>query len=163
LGYTTDFGGKFKLDKPLSVAHLNYLKAFADMRHMKRRTRLLEMTADPKRLAVGLSLGVEGEFFVGSEARYGEDNTSDVINHNEPPATQPGLWCQWVPTEDGTGIEWDGSEKFYEYIKWLEYLIENFLKPWGYKVNGLVEWFGEERSDTGEITVKDNVVTSKAT
>jgi hypothetical protein len=32
----------------------------------------------------------------------------------------PGFWCQWVPSADGCGIEWDGGEKFYAYDKWLQ-------------------------------------------
>lgn len=49
------------------------------------------------------------------------------------------LYCQWVPTEDGEGIKWDGGEKFYSYTKWLQYLIDNFLIPNGYVLNGEVE------------------------
>jgi hypothetical protein len=46
-------------------------------------------------------------------------------------------------------------------VEWLDYLIENFLEPWGIKVNGEVEWQGEERDDRGLIVVKDNEVTTK--
>ncbi len=73
----------------------------------------------------------------------------------------PGFWCQWVPTEDGMGLEWDGNEKFYNYVEWLEYLIEKFFIPWGIKLNGEVEWEGEESGDLGIIIVKDNEVTTK--
>lgn len=60
-----------------------------------------------------------------------------------------------------TTIVWDGCEKFYFYIEWLEYLIENFLKPWGYKLNGSVSWRGELFSDIGVITVENNKVTTR--
>lgn len=73
----------------------------------------------------------------------------------------PGIWCNWVPSNDGTAIVYDGQEKFYHYAEWIQYLIEHFLKPWGYTVNGEVSWFGENRSDVGKIVVKNNVVTKK--
>jgi len=68
-----------------------------------------------------------------------------------------------VPNADGTAIEWNEGEKFYEYIPWIKYLIDNLLKPWGYVLNGTVEWEGEDNSDVGKIIVKDNVVTVKKT
>lgn len=74
---------------------------------------------------------------------------------------QPGLWCQWIPNAEGTALEWDEGEKFYEYQEWLRYLIEHFLAPWHYTVNGEVEWSGEESSDLGQLVVKNNVVTVK--
>jgi len=72
----------------------------------------------------------------------------------------PGVWCQWKPNEDGTAIVWDQNEKFYEYIAWMKYLIEHYLKPWGYIGNGSIEWNGEEADDYGVIDVVYNVVTS---
>lgn len=71
---------------------------------------------------------------------------------------KPGFWCQWVPTEDFKGIEWDGNEKFYDYVEWLEYLIENFFAPKGYVLNGKLRYQGEEMHDAGWITVSDNIV-----
>ena len=71
----------------------------------------------------------------------------------------PGAWCGWVPNEDGTAIVWNEQEKFYDYIEWIKYLIEVYLTPWGYVVNGSVYWYGEEGGDTGRIDVENNVVT----
>lgn len=73
----------------------------------------------------------------------------------------PSFWCQWMPSEDGNSIEWDGGEKFYEYTAWLKYIIDHFLEPKGYVLNGKVKWQGEEMDDRGELTVVDNVVTEK--
>lgn len=72
----------------------------------------------------------------------------------------PGYYCQWRP-DDYDSLAWDGGEKFYNYVEWLEYLIEHFFKPWGIKVNGIVRWQGEDLGDVGVISVKDNVVTEK--
>jgi hypothetical protein len=154
MGYTTDFEGSFTLDRPLTVPQFNYLKKFSETRHMKRNVAHLIDVADPLRLKVGLPLGVEGEFFIA-------DEETAILDGNQEASTQPGLWCSWAPTEDGEGIEWDGSEKFYEYVKWLKYIIKNFIQPWGYTLNGEVEWEGEENTDMGKIVVKDNKVTTK--
>lgn len=70
----------------------------------------------------------------------------------------PGYYCQWIPSEDGLGIQWDGNEKFYEYVEWIEYLIKHYFEKWGVKVNGVVRYQGEEIGDVGRIEIKDNVV-----
>lgn len=72
--------------------------------------------------------------------------------------TFPDYWCQWVPTSNGEYINWDGGEKFYEYGPWIEYLIKTYLTPWGCKLNGEVEWQGEDSDDRGMIRITDNVV-----
>jgi hypothetical protein len=50
----------------------------------------------------------------------------------------PGGYCQWVPSPDRAGIEWDGNETFYDYSAWLSYLIERFFAPWGLVLTGEV-------------------------
>ena len=124
--------------------------------------------------------GKEGEFFVGN------DDTTGVIDNNTPPGqvpwndksfegmsrfeenqrrakageSQPGLWCQWILDYNGE-LGWDGNEKFYHYVEWLEYLITKFFNPWGIMLNGEIKWKGEETEDIGKIVVVDNVVTVK--
>lgn len=78
--------------------------------------------------------------------------------NTQPYPDVPGFWCQWVPTEDGWGLVWDGGEKFYNYVEWLEHLINKFFIPWGVKLNGEVEWEGEESGDLGQIVIRDNEV-----
>jgi len=160
MGYTTDFYGQFELDRPLAPKHAEYLNQFSETRRMKRNAGVAAKLPDPTREAAGLPIGTEGEYFVGAGGDFGQNSDESVLDYNGHPRTQPGLWCQWVPTEDGLGIEWNGTEKFYYYVEWLEYIVENFLKPWGYVLNGAVEWSGEERGDVGIIKVKDNVVTA---
>lgn len=79
----------------------------------------------------------------------------------QPFPNMPGFWCQWTASDDGRYLMWDGGEKFYDYVEWLKYLIEHFIKPWGKTLNGEVEWYGEDREDIGKIVVKDNEVTVK--
>ena len=42
------------------------------------------------------------------------------------PNGKPSIWLQWeITKQDGKYyLEWDGGEKFYEYVKWLEYVIK---------------------------------------
>jgi hypothetical protein len=130
--------------------------------------------------------GNEGEYFVGGTGHGGQDRDDTIINYNESPGSvlksndedfgtywsrrtkqiedglcQPGLWCQWTTNEEGTCLEWDGGEKFYNYVEWLKYLINHFFEKWGVKLNGEITWEGEESEDMGKIVVVDNVVTVK--
>jgi len=171
MGYTTYFEGEFKFDKPLKPEHKAYLEAFASTRRMKRSELRVAERPDPIRVAAGLPVGVDGGYFVGAEGFMGQEGAGfdaqeekarlGIVNYNEPPMGQPGLWCQWVPKADGTAIVWDDGEKFYSYVEWLKYLIDHFLGPWGYKLNGEVEWSGEERDDRGLLIVRDNKITTK--
>lgn len=160
MGYTTEFTGRFNLNKPLTEEHYNFLKQFNETRRMKRDASKTRKRPDPIRKAVGLAVGLEGGYFVGETGYSGQDRGSDVIDGNSPPEGQPGLWCKWMPSEDRLGIEWDGVEKFYDYTEWLRYLIEHFLAPAGYVLEGEVEWQGEEPDDIGKIVVKNNEVTA---
>jgi hypothetical protein len=161
MGYTTDFSGKFSLNKHLLASHSAYLLKFAETRRVARNQTIASKLPDPIREAAGLPIGKQGAYFVGGSGDFGQGIDASVVNSNGAPPGQPGLWCQWVPTETDDGIEWDGGEKFYNYTEWLEYIIEHFLAPWGYVLNGEVEWFGEDRDDRGMIIVKNNVVTIK--
>lgn len=142
--YTTEFKGRFHLNKPLDPETLAFLQKFNDTRRMARN--------------LPPEYGVEGEFYVDGKGRAGQDHDPSVIDYNRPPKTQPGLWCKWRPTDDGQAIEWDGCEKFYNYVEWLKYLITNFLQPKGYVLGGTVAWQGESMDDRGKIVVTDNEV-----
>jgi hypothetical protein len=142
----------------LKPAHAAYLRAFNDTRRMRRDADRAQRLADPIREAVGLPIGIEAGYFVGGTGPGGQDRDDSIMDYNQPPSGQPGLWCKWTPNEDGTGLVWDGAEKFYDYIEWLEYLIKHFLAPWGYVLNGRVDWQGEETADRGSIIVEQNRV-----
>lgn len=165
MGYDSSFTGHFDLDKKLTNEHAEYLQMFAKTRRMKRNAVLTEKRPDPVRIAAGLPVGIDGGYFVGEGGSMGQGTCwgdrkemYDLLEYNTPPDGQPSLWCQWVPTEDGQGIEWDGGEKFYAYVEWLEYLVEHFLEPWGYKLTGEIAWQGEESADQGIIYAKDNEI-----
>lgn len=158
MGYSTSFYGSFDITPALNEAQVAYLLAFSETRRMTRDPSIAATLPDPKREAVGLPIGPQGAYFVGGKGDFGQDDDASVINNNREPSGQPGLWCQWVPTDDGTALEWDGNEKFYEYEEWLGYIVTHFLTPWGCTLNGCVEWEGEDEEDTGAIGVINNVI-----
>jgi hypothetical protein len=161
MGYTTDFTGSFDVTPVLEPEHREYLSKFAETRRMKRDSVKAKEMKDEVREAVGLPIGEDGGYFVGAGGHAGQNNDDSIENYNSPPHNQPGLWCQWTPNEDGDAIEWDCGEKFYNYVEWLDYIVEHFLKPWGYTLNGEVEWQGEDSYDLGKIVVTDNEIDVK--
>ena len=146
MGYTTEFFGEFKLNKKLDDETYKLLKGLSTTRRMKRRV-------DPR-------FGVEGEFCIEPLPMddKGREDEATVIDYNVPPADQPGLWCDWAPTEDRKHIAWNGQEKFYYYVEWMEYLIKKILAPRGYIVSGKVDYQGENEDDHGSVEIKDNKV-----
>ena len=156
MGYTTTFEGSFEVTPPLSGDHINYLQDFSCSRRMKRDPALAALVDDPvsSRQRCGLPIGEEGAYM----ARPGPDGCGQqpdhsIVDYNTPPAGQPGRWCNWTATDDGREIVWDEGEKFYNYVAWLKYIIEHFLKPWGYSLSGEVSWAGEDANDRGAIRV----------
>lgn len=152
MGYTTEFSGSINVDPPLNEAEIDYLKRFAESRRMKRKN---------------------GPYYIGTGSS-GQDQEPDIEDYNRPPDGQPGLWCQWVPNDNGTEIEWDGGEKFYNSPEWMQYIIDHFLAPGAkakselpflqanHVLNGEIEAQGEESDDRWLLVVKDNKVTTKA-
>lgn len=157
MGYDTTFDGSIRIEPPLNASEISFLTDFAESRRMHR---------------------TKGPLFVGGGGFHGQDNEADVLNNNRPDPDQPGLWCQWVPTDDGTALEWDGGEKFYESPQWMKYIIEKLLAPsaqgyvarhvnedprllhftFNHVLNGEIEAQGEESNDRWWLVVKDNVV-----
>lgn len=185
MGYTTDFTGSFKLSRPTTEKEFHYITKFSDTRRMKRDVKkLMEMYngkfGHPTR--PDNPYGNDGEFFVGGGGHAGQHHDDSIIDYNTPPGqlgfgsgvefserwvenqdrvykglSQPSLWCQWTLTDNET-LEWDGGEKFYHYVEWLKYLINNFFEEWGIKLNGVVFWEGEDSNDKGKIVVENNKV-----
>ena len=144
MGYTTEFKGKFKLNKPLDEETYTFLVKLSETRRVKRM--------------VAAKYGVEGEFYVDGTGHMGQDVDATVTDSNHPPSTQPSLWCQWTPSKDKKSIIWDEGEKFYNYIEWIEYIIQKVLAPKGYTLNGKMKWKGEDWDDIGTIEIIDNQV-----
>jgi len=162
MGCTTEFTGRVTVEPPLNPDEIAYLTKFARTRRMHRNN---------------------GPYFVDGSGAYGQGRDADIIEFNSEPPEQPGLWCRWVPTEDGAGIEWDGGEKFYDADRWMAYLIDTFLKSgatvqgelavpvdgrvyhdaferftFDHVVNGRIEAQGERDDDHWTLVVVDNEV-----
>jgi hypothetical protein len=126
---------------------------------MKRDVSKLEKLRDPLREAVGLPLGLDGAYFVAGEIPTNY-KAPTIVDHNEPPKEQPGLWCFWEPTGDGESYTWKYGEKNYVYKIWLEYLIAHFFKPWHYQLSGRIEcdyYFHKYVSKKGDDGKEDEV------
>lgn len=189
MGYQTDFEGYFtiglKLDliknqeemkKPLSLKEivtqgktilddlnelqtLKFINSLANTRRMKRDTTTLSEMYNVS----STYFGIEGEFFLNPHdlSSHGQSNDKSIIDYNQYPSTQPGLWLQWnvVTKNDGFVLEWDQNEKFYCHEEWLRYLIDNFFIPKNMVLNGKISWYGEEEEDCGDYIIVDNVLT----
>lgn len=158
MGYTTYFSGDVSVTPPLNEDEISFLRDFNNTRRMHRSG---------------------GPLFVKGEGPYGQDHGPDTIHDsNKPDPDQPGLWCQWVPTDDGTAIEWDTGEKFYEATEWMEYIVNRLLSPAArsyvdqhvsedsrlksftcdHVVTGEIYADGEDSEDNWKIKVTNNLV-----
>lgn len=157
MGYHTEFDGEVTIDPPLNDAERTYINKFCETRRMSR---------------------TKGPYYVDNAGFAGQDREDDINNYNRPPQGQPGLWCKWEVSEDGSDIHWSGAEKFYDAAEWMQYLIDHFLKPgaeasqmtedpqfanftFDHVVNGEIDAEGEEQGDVWKLVVKDNVVSTK--
>ncbi|MEU5930015.1 hypothetical protein AB0L49_36280 [Streptomyces antimycoticus] len=162
MGYTTTFTGKATIDPPLNPQEISYLRAFTSTRRMDR---------------------TRGPYVIDGSGSFGQGYDKDITNYNGPPDGQPEVWCNWVPTDDGTALIWNGAEKFYSAASWMAYLIDTFLKPdaslaaelhapvegrtyppqfegftFDHQVNGEITAQGEEPDDRWVIRVRGNAV-----
>ena len=158
MGYTTYFDGAFQFDKPVTDELKTYINKFSDTRRMLRdNNKIKELFPNWKELCFNGELGDNGEYFIGGGENYlGDVRDGSVINHNNS-GNQPGLGCQWIINDDNE-LVWDEGEKFYNYVEWLEYLIQHFFAPLGYVLEGTVFYDGEDSDDFGKIIVTDNIV-----
>ncbi|MGP1405034.1 hypothetical protein [Filifactor alocis] len=165
MGYNTEFEGSFEFEEKLTSEMIQYINRFSTTRRMKRDVeKIKEIHSDWKKFSFNGDLGEDGEYFVGDSKwildwKSKNDIDPSIIDYDEPPAKQPGLWCKWMISLDGKYLKWDGNEKFYNYIKWLEYLINHFFTPNKIFMNGNVVWRGDDFDDMGKITVEHNKIT----
>lgn len=154
MGYCTEFEGKVTFNKPLTPKFKEYVNAFCEMRQVKRNSeKIKELFPNWKKLCYDGVLGEEGQFFIG-----GTEFDNSVIDGNNPPILIPSLWCHWHLNEKDE-LVWNGIEKFYNYKKWLAYLLFYFFEPNGYLGNGKFFYEGEDwEYDWGNLYVVNNAV-----
>lgn len=141
MGYNTSFNGSIEVTGIDENAE-KLMEGLARTRRMKRK--------------LPDEYGVEGEFYVDGGGFCGQDRDDTVLDYNSPPSTQPGLWLPWEYSAGKLEIPEQG--KHYEYIEWLVYLRDRIIVPAGGVMNGWVDWYGEERQDTGRLQVINNVI-----
>ena len=159
MGYTTEFYGKFSFNKEVPEKLMEYVNRFCLTRRMKRDVnKIKEIYPNWEEYSYNGDLGVEGEYFAMDDGYYGQTKDASILEYNFPAITQPGLWCKWIITKDENNyyLEWDGSEKFYDYVEWLKYLIDHFFTPNGLILNGVVAYQGEREDDNGHIFIIDD-------
>ncbi|MGW6915869.1 hypothetical protein ACWGB8_18940 [Kitasatospora sp. NPDC054939] len=159
MGYHTEFTGRIAVRPPLNQAERTYLRDFA-------RTRRMHRAAGP------YYVGGPGYEPAGRGRR--PKGADDVHDANLPPQGQPGLWCSWEPTDDGSAIEWNQMEKFSFATEWMQYLVDHFLKPgaaaqgrpgfeeftFDHVLDGTVDASGEEPGDLWQLVVRANTATT---
>lgn len=69
----------------------------------------------------------------------------------------PSFYCGWTVSPDGRHVTWDGSENFYEYVPWLDFIIDRHLERWGVTASGTLYWSGDSTEDRGRIRVENSV------
>jgi len=148
MGYQTEFQGEIAIEPPLSAEEIGFLQKFSSTRRMDRE---------------------KGPYSVDGSGLCGQGNDPDIRNYDKPPEGQPGLWCQWESNENGTAIEWNGAEKFYDADEWMEYIMIHFIGqnpkakdvlPFlqGHACNGEILATGESGDDNWKIRVIDGRV-----
>jgi len=108
MGYTTDFVGWVQVDPPLNEHETDYVRAFG-------RTRRWDRPAGP--------------YVVLPHPLAADEDEGGDDAYSRPSRGEPGLWCPWTATENGTALAFDGIEKAYAATRWLDYLIRTFLRP----------------------------------
>jgi hypothetical protein len=174
MGYTTEFYGSFSFNKRVSSQLVNYINKFSNTRHMIRNPQLIkEEYPNWKDCVFNDDIGENGEYFVAhsKENPFGQNKDKSIIDYNRQPDSQPGLWCQWIiepvfPKDEinkerksfNAVLKWNGGEKFYNYINWLDYLITYFFAPCDYSLSGVVLAIGESKYDATYIVVSNNII-----
>lgn len=163
MGYHTDFNGSLEFNREVTPQMKEYINRFSSTRRMPRDVnKIKEIYPNWRELCFFGELGNKGEYFAPMSGDFGQERDDSIIDYNGfDEKVQPGLWCQWI-INDHNELEWDGGEKFYNYVEWLEYMIEHFFKPLNYVLDGEIEWQGEDSSDKGTIVVEENVVTIRS-
>jgi hypothetical protein len=103
MDFSVPFTGTISVSPPLNQREIDFLRAFSRTRHMR---------------------WPEGPYTTSEDwPQLGPSN------ENQPHEGQPGLWCNWEPTDDGAGLQWNGDTNFDDADEWLRYVVDHFLRP----------------------------------
>ncbi len=100
---------------------------------------------------MGYQTDFRGSFNITFKDLEQEEKIANQVNelaykrHDTSDPKIPGFYLQWII--ENKQLQWDCNEKFYNYVEWLEYLLENIFIPNNIMLNGEIEWRGEEWDD----------------
>ena len=191
MGYTTDFKGSLTLSKPLTEEQLKWYNDWKSIRKCSRDSQKL-MEEYKGKYSLDGDYGVDGEFFGYVPKKYLDENGDGIwydengdyirdidsysgwiggdsvkqfsINPNfgyNPNQPKGSNWCRWKI--EGNQLLWDGREKFYNYVEWLEYINKNIFSKWDITFTDQTEikWSGEDVEDCGVIYIEDGWIYDK--
>jgi hypothetical protein len=154
MGYTTIFDGDMTLTPALTPEQVATLRSLTSHRHSTDEGTDIEATI-PYDMPTNVlpSHAWAPVFHSGvSNARY---SGADFGSFSDP---FPSIWCNWDVSDDGATFAWSGGEKFYNYEGWLRFLITHFFVPWGVRIDGTIEFCGEDDRECGVIVTSGDVV-----
>ena len=156
MGYHTEWFGCFeiynknqkraKLPKKVAALIIGLSKTRRMCRNTTRLAKRLRMSEE-RCLRL---YGVYGERYIEKnyETTLGQTNSPDIIDYNQPPPNQPGLWCNFTYNTETRVIEWNGGEKTRDGVEWIKY-IADLIQEHGYDLKGTMNWQGEDEDDNG--------------
>ena len=159
MGYNTDYKGEFYIYKTSTGRKAKLPKKLGVLLVNLSRTR--RMYRDVKKLAEFLKISIKeckekfgnyGEFYFHNDNKMGQTHTPDIIDFNNPPPTQPGLWCNFTYDSKKNAVVWNSSEKTYDGTQWIDYILRILHKN-GYEMRGTMVWRGGELGPLGTINV----------
>lgn len=168
MGYSTIIISKFKINGEVTPELVSYINNFSKTRRMKRNNETIkEIYPDWQKHCFNENLGTDGEYFLYPvQPKYHfstetENSDKSIIDFNEPPATQPSLWCDWKIVKEGEHyyIKWNGMEGSGNYNYWIDYIINHFLIPSGLSLSGVVLGIGEWEDDVVYTVCDENKLT----
>lgn len=114
---------------------------------------------------MGYTTDFKGQLKLSRNLTHQEfDTINSIQDKRHDYSSYPSIWCNWevISYKDEQYLQWNEGEKFYNYVEWLEYLIDKYFNPWGVTLKGKILWRGEDFSDVGSITIDgDNIVKTK--
>ena len=166
MGYYIQLSGAATITPDLKPAHYEYLQRFIEQRHMTLHhleALAVEQPADRAlRELAGLPPTPEFILLQQPDVGFCSSRSAAVKDYNSP-YKAPSLWCPWVISGPSPArlMAPDDEGKYYEFDKWLIYLVATFFIPWGYVLSGGFKWQGEDRGDFGRLAIYDNVIDSQ--
>ena len=87
-----------------------------------------------------------------------DDALDNTFGYEDREAHWPEGPMNWVYTDKGAFI-WTTPQEFENAVPWMIFLLDNYLKPWGYVARGAIEFDDILGVNSGIVRVANNVVT----